>query len=736
MESYAVVTCIGKGSSGAVYLARSDKIKKLVAIKKIEIDESRRSRCKKSVIREANILQSLNHFHIVICYEWFLSEKSENISMVLEYCNGGTLQDRIESAQKANIHLDEGKVLEWITQITSAVSYIHERKILHRDLKSENVFLLKNGVAKLGDFGISKEINHTLDKANTCVGTPCYLSPELCKDIPYSFKSDIWALGCLLFEMCALKPAFDAANLISLFYKIVQVKYSPLPESTSPQIRELIAKILVQNPTQRPTAADLLKLPILQKYAAQVRLQSSDSVDQINLMSDQKESVPEVVDKWGDLDDLDELLKQTEDEFLNGPNKENQSFKIPSLTNNARSFSVRGDYRADMVEIDGANSLNEYEESRPQTCPHSAVRREETVTPTDTIATWSGYGDRGSRRPSGRANISLSSSSDESDYDSYSGSKINTQRQYSSDDFSSSSDDENTVNTARTTATIDEEIPEVLEASDEGEESPRKLYDSSGFLGITPSRNLPGSSWLQSKRAQVLRQNPKPGPNPVVISTVTRHSIDMTGSYAKSRSSNYGNVTIMNSCPPPEVAESNKHVQRRKKLPGSSWLKRNSESSSDEIVLGEAISGKSLSRSRSFQNKEKKNMTSDQKNFKAQQRENGLILESCSSTNEYASSPEKHSFCSDTNRSAYDVDYADDFEDDDDDDDFNQTRTLTPQVSSLEFVKQRCVDTIGQEAFNQLTKMFKRGMSIGEAYKRHKGAIDFETLETCYLLLK
>ena len=99
----------------------------------------------------------------------------------------------------------ECEIMCWFIQICLALKHIHKLKILHRDIKTSNVFLSAANCVKLGDFGISKELNGTLDAATTVIGTPYYMSPEVYQNQPYTFKADIWALGCLLYELCTFQ---------------------------------------------------------------------------------------------------------------------------------------------------------------------------------------------------------------------------------------------------------------------------------------------------------------------------------------------------------------------------------------------------------------------------------------------------------------------------------------------------------------------------------------------------
>lgn len=157
------------------------------------------------------------------------------------------------------MYFTEDHILNWFTQICLAIKHVHDRKILHRDLKSQNIFLTSQGFVKLGDFGIAKTLQSTVENAQTIVGTPYYLSPEIIENKPYNFKSDIWSLGVLLYEMCALKPPFNGGSLHALALQIVRGKYEAVPSQYSIGLKNMLTHLLCIDPNKRPNINQLLK---------------------------------------------------------------------------------------------------------------------------------------------------------------------------------------------------------------------------------------------------------------------------------------------------------------------------------------------------------------------------------------------------------------------------------------------------------------------------------------------
>ena len=209
--------------------------------------------------KEAQILQKLDHPNIIKCKEFFISQKPTlTLNIVTEYADGGDLSLTIKKQPKKEF-IPESTILDYFTQICLSIKHIHDKHIIHRDLKSQNIFLTKGGLVKLGDFGIAKCLQHTYQNAKTMIGTPYYLSPEIVQGKPYSFKSDIWSLGVMLYEMMALKMPFDATNLPMLSLKIMKGQYAPLSTRYTEDLRKLVKDLLCTNPANRPSVKEILR---------------------------------------------------------------------------------------------------------------------------------------------------------------------------------------------------------------------------------------------------------------------------------------------------------------------------------------------------------------------------------------------------------------------------------------------------------------------------------------------
>nr|XP_027312226.1 serine/threonine-protein kinase Nek1 isoform X6 [Anas platyrhynchos] len=260
MDKYIKVQKIGEGSFGKAILVKAKENSQQYVIKEINISKMSNKEREESR-REVAVLANMKHPNIVLYRESF--EENGCLYIVMDYCEGGDLFKKI-NAQKG-ILFSEDQILDWFVQICLALKHIHDRKILHRDIKSQNIFLTKDGTIQLGDFGIARVLNSTVELARTCIGTPYYLSPEICQNRPYNNKSDIWALGCVLYEMCTLKHAFEAGNMKNLVLKIISGSFPPVSMHYSYDLRNLLSQLFKRNPKDRPSVNSILEKNFIAK---------------------------------------------------------------------------------------------------------------------------------------------------------------------------------------------------------------------------------------------------------------------------------------------------------------------------------------------------------------------------------------------------------------------------------------------------------------------------------------
>lgn len=267
LADFKQLCLLGEGAYSAVYKVLRLADREIYALKKVKLP-SLSDKEKQNALNEVRLLASVHHENIIAYKEAFFDDKTRCLCVVMEFSDSGDLFQQITKCQKERTHPKEGDVWRYLYGMCHGLKALHDMRILHRDLKCANVFLSSSEsgtIAKLGDFNVSKVAKRGLCMTQT--GTPYYASPEVWRDMPYDAKSDMWSLGCVLYEMVALRPPFRAEDMEGLYRKVLRGQYPRIPQHFSNDLSEVIGVLLQVNPRHRPSIEQLLQMPVMQRHS-------------------------------------------------------------------------------------------------------------------------------------------------------------------------------------------------------------------------------------------------------------------------------------------------------------------------------------------------------------------------------------------------------------------------------------------------------------------------------------
>ena len=257
ISKYQIIDTLGKGSFGSAYKVIDKDNNKIYVIKQISLKNSTKKEIE-SIKNEAKILSSINSEYVVKYFDSFIENDYFNI--VMEYCNGLDLRKLINSYKENNKFIEKEKIYHFIDGLCQGIQELHKKKLIHRDLKPENIFLTGNYKIKIGDFGISKQLNEVNDFAKTQIGTISYMAPEMITGEKYNNKIDIWALGCIIYELCTLECCFDGLSINAVTNKITKEKIKEINiKLYGNELQNLINVLLNKNYKKRPNIEEVIK---------------------------------------------------------------------------------------------------------------------------------------------------------------------------------------------------------------------------------------------------------------------------------------------------------------------------------------------------------------------------------------------------------------------------------------------------------------------------------------------
>ena len=281
MSDFKIERQLGKGSFSSVYLVTRIADQKIYALKSVTMDKLTKKEQQNSV-NEVRILASVSHPNVIGYREAFWDDNNQTLNIVMEYADDGDLQTKIHQMKKNNGIFEEETVWSYAIQMIEGLKALHDKKIMHRDLKSANIFLSKNKnknkkICKIGDMNVSKVVKEKVLMTQT--GTPYYASPEVWNDKPYSYKSDLWSIGCVIYELCALRPPFKGKDLDELYVNVCKGKVDRIKKIYSDKLWKMILMLLQVDVNKRVNCDQFLNHPMIISKIKEMQMKDSEYND-------------------------------------------------------------------------------------------------------------------------------------------------------------------------------------------------------------------------------------------------------------------------------------------------------------------------------------------------------------------------------------------------------------------------------------------------------------------------
>ena len=320
MSDFKIERQLGKGSFSSVYLVTRIADQKIYALKSVTMDKLTKKEQENSV-NEVRILASVSHPNVIGYREAFWDDNNQTLNIVMEYADDGDLQTKIHQMKKNNGMFEEEIIWSYAIQMIEGLKALHDKKIMHRDLKSANIFLSKNNnkkICKIGDMNVSKVVKEKVLMTQT--GTPYYASPEVWNDKPYSYKSDLWSIGCVIYELCALRPPFKGKDLDELYVNVCKGKVERIKKIYSDNLWKMILMLLQVDVNKRVNCDQFLNHPMIVQKIKEMKMKDS----QYNVLEENKSIKDGYLLNTINFKDLKEIKAQLPTKKNYGNNLENK----------------------------------------------------------------------------------------------------------------------------------------------------------------------------------------------------------------------------------------------------------------------------------------------------------------------------------------------------------------------------------------------------------------------------